>query len=64
MSRGDFDVLAAAGPYRVQKDGRRRGIAHRRFADAEAAALHLVEANPGETFIITREVARVGRHQP
>lgn len=63
MSRGAFDVLAAAGPYRVQKDGRRRGVAHGRFADAEAEALRLVASNPGECFIITQEVARVQRNR-
>ncbi|MEH3122013.1 MAG: hypothetical protein PGN16_08545 [Sphingomonas phyllosphaerae] len=61
MSRGDFDVIAAAGPYRVQLDGRRRGVAHDRFAAAEAEALRLVAANPGASFVITQEVARVQR---
>ncbi len=63
MSRGDFDVHAAAGPYRVCKAGRRRERLHLRFADAEAAALSLVTANPGDTFVITQEVARVERHR-
>lgn len=63
MSRGDFDVLVGDGPYRIQKAGRRRDVAHGRFATAEAAALRLVAAFPDETFIITREVARVSRHQ-
>ncbi len=65
MSRGNFDVHAAAGPYRVQKDGgHRRGVAHDRFAAAEAEALRLVAANPGSSFIITQEVARVQRADP
>ncbi len=60
MSRQDFDVHAAAGPYRVQKaNGHRRGVTHDRFAAAEAEALRLVVANPGSNFIITQEVARV-----
>lgn len=62
MSRGDFDVRAAAGPYRVHKaNGWRRGVTHDRFAAAEAEALRLVAANPGDSFIITQEVARVQR---
>ena len=60
MSRGDFDVIGAAGPYRVHKaNGWRRGVTHDRFAAAEAEALRLVAANPGESFVITREVACV-----
>lgn len=63
MSRRDFDVHAAAGAYRVQKAGRRGDAPYHRFAAAEAAALRLVAANPGETFVITQEVARVERHR-
>lgn len=63
MARCDFDVVPVAGAYRVHKAGRRRDTAHQRFSDAEAAAARLVEANPEDTFIITREVARVQRHQ-
>ncbi len=63
MSRIDYDVLSVAGSYRVQKAGRRRDTAHQRFSDAEAAALRLAQANPDDTFIITREVARVQQHR-
>lgn len=61
MKRGDFDVSPAAGRYRVQLDGRRRDVVHDRYATAEAEALRLVAANPGASFIITQEVARVQR---
>lgn len=64
MTRGDFDVIPARGPYRICKAGRRRDSTHDRFATAEAAALRLVEDHPGETFIITQEVARVRAHRP
>ena len=62
MSRGGFDVHAAAGPYRVHKEGRRRGVSHDRFSVAEAEALRLVAANPNDTFVITQDVARVCVH--
>ena len=63
MSRGNFDVIPGKGAYRVCKSGRRRERLYQRFADAEATALELVEANPDETFVITQEVARVRRHR-
>ena len=62
MNRGAFDVHAEPGPYRIHKEGRRRGVSHARFASAEAEALRLVAANPDETFVITQDVARVCVH--
>jgi hypothetical protein len=59
MSRGNFDVHARQGAYRVQKDGKRKDTPYRSFSAAEAAALRLSAAYPEQTFIITREVARV-----
>ena len=53
------DVTPIRGAYRILKDGRRRDTTYDRFSGAEAAALRLVEANPGETFVITQEVALV-----
>ncbi|MHA0333699.1 hypothetical protein [Sphingomonas aquatilis] len=65
MTRGaDIDVVAIKGPYRIQKDGRRGGRQHCSFSAAEAEALRLTADNPGDTFIITQEVARVQRSHP
>lgn len=58
----DIDVVPIKGPYRIQKDGRRGGRPHCSFSEAEAEALRLTADHPGDTFIITREVARV-RHR-
>ena len=61
----DFDVTAIRGPYQVRKaDQRKRHprVKYMTFSAAEAAAARLIEANPGETFVITQEVARVARH--
>ena len=55
----DFDVVPIDGSYRIQKDGRRRGRSHGSYSEAEAEALRLTVDNPGDTFIISREVARV-----
>lgn len=63
MSRGDFDVTPMRGEYRIRKEGSRRDKPYGTFARAEAAALRLVAAHPDDTFVITQEVARVGRHQ-
>lgn len=63
MSRGDFDVILIRGEYRVRMEGARRDTTHGTFSRAEAAALRLAEDNPGATFIITQEVARVERHR-
>ena len=54
------DVTPIRGAFRICKDGRRRDVTYDRFSGAEAAALRLLAANPGETFVITQEVARVG----
>lgn len=64
MTRMDFTVDAIRGEYRIRKEGRRRDASYGTFARAEAAAIRLVAANPDDTFVITQEVARVGRHCP
>jgi hypothetical protein len=63
MSRADFDVVPFKGEYRIRQAGRRRDSTYGTFGRAEAAALRLAEANPGATFIITREEARVSRRR-
>ena len=61
----DFDVVPVRGGcYAVQKVDRYRGRRHERFSAAEEAAARLVEANPGQAFVITQEVALVRRHEP
>lgn len=54
-----LNVVPVDGSYRIQKDGRRRGRSHGSYSEAEAEALRLTVDNPGDTFIISREVARV-----
>lgn len=61
MSRADFDVRPINGPFRVLKAGRRRERLHLGFGAAEAAALRLAEADPGNTYVITQEIALVER---
>lgn len=62
MNRADFNVLPTRGGYRIHKAGAGRAIVHGSFSRAEAAALRLAEDHPGDTFVITREVALVQRH--
>jgi len=54
-----IDVQPIAGSYQVQKADRRRTMRHDTFSSAERAAEALVASNPGCTFVITQEVARV-----
>lgn len=55
----DADATPVRLAYRIHKDSRRRDVTYDRFSRAEAAARRLVEADPGETFVITQEVACV-----
>jgi hypothetical protein len=61
MTRMDLTVDPIRGEYRIRKEGRRRDASYGTFSRAEAAAIRLVTANPGDTFVITQEVARVRR---
>lgn len=55
-----IDVAPIHGSYTVRSIDARRLRKHDRFSQAESEALRLAEANPGSTFVICQEVARVG----
>ena len=55
----DHDVTPIRGAFTVSALDARRIVRIDRFSAAEAAALRLAAANPGKTFVICQEVARV-----
>lgn len=53
------DVTPIRGAFTIRAASARRIRKHDRFAQAESAALRLADANPGVTFVICQEVAKV-----
>lgn len=60
-----IDTTRFCGPFRLHKaeQARPRRL-HPTFEAAESEAVRLIEQNPGDTFVISQEVARVGELRP